>query len=684
MSSRITLVSAAVLATVLTGTAQSPDQKKPPADPQRPTFRTEANFVRVDVFPSAKGTPVRDLTAADFEILEDGVPQAIETFEFVQVRSGTPQEQRQEPNTIAASRDAMRNPRARVFVLFLDVPHVSMAGSWNLREPLVRLLDRVLGEEDLVGIMTPGMAASDIVFARKTQVIAGGLQDKWPWGERFTLAEDQKEFLYKACYPWDQTADVVREMVARRRERLTLDALDELVLWLRNEREERKAIITISDGWRLYPRNVDLTRPRVLDARTGTTEPIPGPEPIGVGPDGRLRVGETHPNRPGTKTECDRDRQYLSQMDNERFFRQIIDDANRANASFYTIDPRGLAVFDSPIGPDQPPPPSVDMDNLRHRIDTLRVLADNTDGMASVASNDFDRSLRRISDDLTSYYLLGYYTSNTRLDGRFRQITVRVKRPGVDVRARRGYRAATEEEVAAAKAASAVVVPEAVASARAALGSLARLRGSAPLKTRAMHDRDSGIVWIAGEFGAAATQAANAELMVTAEGKTVNGTSSVAPGQRGFVAAVPIGSGAASIDVRIRVAAASDLPPLTDMVRVTASEGMPHPLLFRRGPATGNRVTPVAEPAFSRTERAQFEIPLWGDRTLTAARLLDRNGNPVELPVAVTERTDGSGAKWGTAEITLAPLGAGDYVLELSGRANGSETRVLTGFRVTR
>jgi len=59
----------------------------------------------------------------------------------------------------------------------------------------------------------------------------------------------------------------------------------------------------------------------------------------------------------------------------------------------------------------------------------------------SVSSNDLARSFRRIVDDLSSYYLLGYY-SNGKLDGRFHTISVRVKRPGVQVRARRTTRRA--------------------------------------------------------------------------------------------------------------------------------------------------------------------------------------------------------------------------------------------------
>lgn len=680
---RRVFLSSVLIAAAASLAAQNPPQK--PAEPQRPIFRTEANFVRVDVFPTRDGTPVKDLELGDFEVLEDGVPQKIETFEYVEVRAGLASERR-EPNTIGESRDALKNPRARVFVLFLDVPHVSIDGTWHVREPLVRLIDRILAPEDLVGIMTPMMAASDIAFARKTDVVAGGLRNRWPWGERFTLAEDEREKMYRACYPWSATEGVVKEMIARRRERTTLDAMNELVLWLRNEREERKAILTISEGWALFARNPDLTRPRVLNPRTRETEPIPGPEPIGVGPDGRLRMGDLSGTAPISKTECDRDRQYLSEIDNERYMRDIIDEANRANASFYTVDPRGLPVFDSPIGPEPPPPPSIDFQILRHRIDTLRVLADNTDGLAVVNSNDIEKGLRRMADDLTSYYLLGYYSSNPKLDGRFRKITVKVNEPGVDVRARKGYKAATEREVTEAKKAAAPEpVPEHVSAARNALASLGTLRPSSAFRVRAtIVQGDTATVWVAGELSDAARGAATAEVNAQTSVGSAAATATIAAGQRGFVVPLSIkGRVTEAVDIRVRVTQTGEMP-LTDMVRVEPAGGLPHPLLFRRGPSTGNRVQPAGQPAFSRTERARFEVPAEGGSRLTGGRILDRNGEATELPVTLAERTDANGQRWATAEVILAPLGAGDYIMELSGTTGPTSHKVLTAFRVTR
>ena len=56
----------------------------------------------------------------------------------------------------------------------------------------------------------------------------------------------------------------------------------------------------------------------------------------------------------------------------------------------------------------------------------------------------------RLMTDIGSYYLLGYVSTNTKLDGRYRRLTVRVMRPGVTVRARPGYLAPSASEVAAA------------------------------------------------------------------------------------------------------------------------------------------------------------------------------------------------------------------------------------------
>jgi hypothetical protein len=134
----------------------------------------------------------------------------------------------------------------------------------------------------------------------------------------------------------------------------------------------------------------------------------------------------------------------LANVDHQRDFQSLMGRANRANVSIYPIDPRGLAA-----------PARVEgQDALEHRRSTMRDLATSTDGFTVIDTNDFDRGVKRIVDDMSSYYLLGYYSTNAKLDGRFRKITVRVKRPGVAVRARNGYQAPTEAELAPPPSAS--------------------------------------------------------------------------------------------------------------------------------------------------------------------------------------------------------------------------------------
>jgi hypothetical protein len=113
--------------------------------------------------------------------------------------------------------------------------------------------------------------------------------------------------------------------------------------------------------------------------------------------------------------------------------------------SIYGVDPRGLTsgmddsidigsfADDNSIGP-------TDLQNeLRDAQDSLRMLSDETGGFAAINRNDFRDAFARIQQDSSSYYVLGYYPTNDKRDGKFRNIQVRVNKPGVTVRARKGY-----------------------------------------------------------------------------------------------------------------------------------------------------------------------------------------------------------------------------------------------------
>ena len=659
------------------------------AQPLQPTFRTEANYVRVDVYPTRDDQPVADLAQADFEVLDNGTPQKIEQFERVVIRAAGPQESRVEPSNVREMRSMLEGSRARVFVLFLDIGHVDIGGSYNIRKPLVDALDKVIGADDLVGVMTPDMSARDVAFGRKTTTISGMLSRHQLWGERDRLNPvDPQERRYLECYPeLGPTAGIAREMIDRRREKQTLDALADLVGFLRGVREERKAILAITDGWLLYRPNPQLARP--LDDRV-PSGPVIGVDPRG----GRLALGDGRDGTPGANT-CDGDRMQLSQIDNDNEFRRLQDAANRANTSFYPVDPRGLAVFDTPIGPAPPPSIFVDAAMLRSRLDSLRTLADATDGLAVVNSNDIARGLQRVVADLTSYYLLGYYASG-KLDGRFHSITVRVKRPGVRVRARRGYLAASDGDLneaarSAAALAAAAPAPAAAALARAIEAAVAPLDGyvrQLPVRLHAVAGWKPGnaaAIWMVGEVGTGPEwkAGADADVMLTGAGRDTLASvrARIEPGTRAFrVSLVPDGPlPPGDYAIRVRVKGADPLASASDTVRLALS---PSPdasgaVFLRRGPVTGNKDVATSDLRFRRSEQLRVDVPSPSDAA-GAARPLDRTGKPLNVPVTATVRDDADGSRWQVAQLPLAPLAPSDYVIEMS--AGG--TRTLLGFRV--
>src|SRR5512138_2825660 len=140
--------------------------------PQQPTFRTGINFVRVDVYPTLNGKIVTDLKQDDFEVLEDGVPQALETFERVAIRAPGPEIERGDPTSVQAQNDAVGDPRSRVFVLFLDTYHIGALVGKTSRQAIGNIdphfdnagraamamsgfLQRLIGPDDLIALMTP-------------------------------------------------------------------------------------------------------------------------------------------------------------------------------------------------------------------------------------------------------------------------------------------------------------------------------------------------------------------------------------------------------------------------------------------------------------------------------------------------------------------------------------------------
>ena len=706
------VVAALMLGPGLAGNQAPAQEPRPPqeARPQMPRFRGGANLVRVDVYPTIDGMPVRDLTAADFEVLEDGVPQKVESFEFVQIRAAGAQETRLEPNTVRDAQSMAEDARARIFVIYLDVYFTDLSASHRIQRSLVNLLDRIVGQDDMFAVMTPDMSARDLSFARRTVTLEGYLSKYWFWGQRGRLyPEDPVEQRYLQCYP-DRSlgvrcttpqgpvtepdnfyAGVAKEMIERRREKQVLDGLTDLSRHLGGLREERKAVITVSNGWLLLRPNRALLRLSPCAQPPGLGQP-------GTTPTGRITSDKMRSDYGYSQSDCDRDRQTLAHLDNWQTYEDLMDVANAANVSFYPVDARGLAAFDRDLGETPVLSPYTEAQLVRGRVESLRTLATNTDGLAVVETNNLDQGFQRIVDDLTSYYLLGYYSTNTQLDGKVRRIKVRVKRRDVDVRARRGYRAATPEEFeqgqAEMTAAAAAAPPGALQAALSAIGSP---RPGIPLRTAVSYAAVAGPqktarLWALAELDGRLLRepewlgGGEAEVLVSSADGTRLGQQSVtlAPGQRALsveLGEVPVGDG--ELVVRTRIKPSGDGLSVRDTFRLTrgAAGGPGMPLLLRRGPTTGTRYVPTADRHFRRTERLRVDLPSGRSVTAQSAEVLDRTGKTINVPVTTSSRADGP-LTWVTAEFALAPLAVGDYAVRLRLEEGGKSDEVITGFRV--
>ena len=631
------------------------------------------------MYASRDGQSVDDLQSSDVELLEDGVPQTIDAFEHVQV--GAP-----------------GSSRARVFVIFLDTYNTQIEGSSTMRLPLIKVLDRIIAADDLVAVMTPEMSPSEMTFGRKATVISNIMQSDWAWTRRGrTERRDQKDALYDACYPavGANANTPANEMKARRREKLTLDALDGVVADLGSLRDERKAILTVSDGWVLFRENQDLAAAQKGRDQGGLVDRLlrrptkEKSEESGGSKDGGSKDSKDAGSKDVNYVECEADRVALARLDDSQRLRSMTEEANRSNISFYAIDPRGITT-DSASGADRSAGRRDSTTNAASRQDSLRFIADNTDGLLIANASNLDAQISRIVEDVSSYYLLTYSSSNPKLDGRFRAITVRVKREGVKVRARRGYRGRTADELVSSTATPGAAGNTIAASKPANARAPFRIRTSTWVRS-SPEDTRQGAFWVVGEMDyqtrrqLAWTAGAEAEVVVldargqevmtrTVDLKSDEGPFSIQVPETGVIAA-----GEYAVRVRIR-SQADEKAELTDTARVVLREGpaLGEAVMWRRGLSTGPRYMRTADPRYMRSDRLKLELATAAP-TPAKARILDRNNNELSVPAQVSERTDASGEfRWVVVDATLAPFAAGDYAIEVT---QGREKRV-TEFKV--
>jgi len=648
---------------------------------ETPTFRTDASFVLTDVFVTADGKPVSDLTQADFEVREDGVVQTIRSFESVVHATAPIGGARRNPSTVAESNAMIGDPRRRVFVVFLDTYHVDRGSSIAIRTALQNFFRTALGPDDLVAYLTPNMSGRDISFSTSTDSLIRFFDDNPVWGLANEIAgteTDPAERDLHGCFgDTKEQREAWLGLRSRLREQKSIEAMRGLVLHLDGYREARKAVIAVTMGWRLFTEN----QARMTDEGTK----ILGVPPVGVGPNGVLGTPDRGSRAGIDRPICSTVRMQGAMADSRLMFRELIGEANRASTSFYTVDAAGLRAETRPM-PITARDQQIE-DRNRERLpytttlDSLRTLAGATNGLAVVDSNDVKGGLQRIADDLNAFYLLGYTSTNGRADGKYRKISVKVKRPGVQVRAREGYLARRLDDAPASSPTGTpgapTLSPEA-ARLSAALSRLTPARADVPLVVFAAAGAVGGgarVIRVTAELDAAVAAtpewAGGGEAQASirdARGATVATVTSALPkGARTVELDVPVTAGmSGEVKVQVRVSGTGPLARYTDTTAVTLDaqpDGWGAPRLSRRGPSTGLTWVPTADPRFRRQERLRVSVGIGPGAGAVTGALLDRQGKPINVPVRIEQSVPASLV----AELTLAPLAAGDYVLALGG-----------------
>ena len=654
----------------------APQPAQPDQTAQTPIFRADINFVRVDVIVTDReGNPVADLKQEDFEVTEDGKPQSIQTFKLINVSEDTglgadpPREVR---NAIDEQIEAARDD-VRVFAIFLDDYHVRLENSMRAREAIARFVENQIQPKDLAGIMYPLWSINDVLMNRNRRQVAGAIRE-------FT----GRKFDYTPRNAFEERyVHYVSTIEAERiRNEVTLSAIKGLIIKLGGIREQRKAIVLISEGFTNVLPVQMVDQVATCNGAACGNQPRPRPDPIG---------GATSPAQQRMESQ-----EFFMQADMMSDIKRVTDLANRYNTAIYAVDPRGLAPFEYDLSTAGQAAVSLTKNTqmLDSTIDTLRVLADETDGRAIVNSNDLDRGLRQIVRDSSAYYLLGY-TSAVTTDGKFHKINVRVKRPGLQVRARPGYVALSATEVERALAPKRPGPPPAITEALGTLAVSAQQRRNPIRSWLGMSPGADGKTKISFVWSVAPpvpgtrreTPASVSLLAGSANSDLYYRNKALPPGRVEFeVPPGPVELDIATIDAAGEVLDRETRKIVVPSLGLALAFSTPQVFRARTLPewqslAADAKALPAIEREFRRTDRLLVRVAAHtaaGTPVLTA-RMLNREGGEMStLPV-----TPAGFGGLSQIDVPLAALPPGEFLIEMIAKEGAEQASTLVAFRVT-
>jgi VWFA-related protein len=383
-------------------------QNPPAAGSQNPTFRASVDLVTTDVIiRDGKGQFVPDLKMEDFTILEDGVAQSVASMVLihggraynVQLPPAAPQAE----GIILPPARPVNDAAGRIFIVFVDDLHLDFKNTARVRDLVKKIKTTLFHPGDMFGIVSSGTSSIAIdptydisrVDEAVKKIMGGALKPS----EIIEGQEGQEgptELRYRAHVAFSTAVDMFAQL-----EKVT---------------NRRKAFIYLSNGYDFNP---------YAKSRAGEADSVfLNKEQLGRGQDGQSNYD---PRRQG---------QQFADADLARELADLTRAANRANATIYAIDSRGLVGMPDL---DENVDPAEFQQTISNEINSLRVLAEQTGGIAVVNQNDFDKALKRIDAETSDYYMLGYYSSNPDPLKRVREVDVKVTRKDVDVWSRRSY-----------------------------------------------------------------------------------------------------------------------------------------------------------------------------------------------------------------------------------------------------
>src|SRR5262249_5689840 len=356
-----------------------------------PTFRVSVDLVTTDVIVRDQKTDqfIADLKPGEFEVYEDGVKQQIASL--VLTHGGrvfnvqTPPPAPVQEGIILPRNRPTNDAAGRVFVIFIDDLHLDFRSTPRTRELIKKMLKLLVHDGDMFGIVSSGESSisEELTYDRQVlessiaRITGGGLRPK-EIIQGMQGSQGPTELRHRAHVAFSTAYDLMRNL-----EKL---------------QNRRKAVIYISSGYDFNPFQQSRLEEQAKRMGLGMNDGSNGDGSSSTqAPVDQLLQDPFYPTEQRSPM--------LAEGDLIRELAELTRAANRANATMYTIDPRGLVAGQDL---DDEVPTQEWNAYVRDTQDSLRVLAEETGGIAVVNQNDFDKALKRIDNETSDYYVLGY------------------------------------------------------------------------------------------------------------------------------------------------------------------------------------------------------------------------------------------------------------------------------------